>query len=204
MSWTFAPGAPVFLALGGGGIRGAAHLGVLDTLQAAGVTIGGIAGTSSGAILGALWMLAGTEEATRRIRAQAGTGVVPAVPDLAEGAPPPTGVRGLLRRAVRGAALVRMLSTRGLLSVETFLERTGRFVPEGRVEQLPLPFVVVATDHASGEEVWITRGSLVSALGASSAMPGLVPPVPWEGRRLQDGGAVAEIPVAAKRTSATA
>ncbi len=200
MTQPLAQGPSVVLALGGGGIRGAAHLGVLDTLTGAGVRLAGIAGTSSGALLGALWLMCGTAEATERIRAQAGAGVMPAVLDLAEGVPPPPGLRGVARRAVRGFALVRMLSTRGLLSVGSFLERTGRFVPDGLIEDLPVPFVAVATDHATGEEVWLSRGSLVCAVAASSAMPGLVPPIPWEGRRLQDGGAVAEIPVTAARS----
>jgi len=74
-----------------------------------------------------------------------------------------------------------------------------RLVPDCRIEDLPVPFVAVATDAASGAEVHLGSGSLTLAVAASSAMPGLVAPLPVDGLRLQDGGAVAEIPVMAAR-----
>jgi predicted acylesterase/phospholipase RssA len=66
----------VILALGGGGVRGLAHLGVLAELEKAGVEVRGIAGTSSGALMGALWLLNGAEPAIERARAFGKSGLV--------------------------------------------------------------------------------------------------------------------------------
>jgi len=70
-------------------------------------------------------------------------------------------------------------------------------IPDTALEELPRPFVAVATDLESGEEVRIREGSLRRALKASSAIPGVLPAVQFDGRLLVDGGVVAEIPVAA-------
>jgi len=68
-------------------------------------------------------------------------------------------------------------------------------VPFQRLEQAGLPLVVTATDLASGQPVYLSRGPLVPALMASSAMPGVFPPVELEGRLLVDGGMAADTPV---------
>jgi len=189
----------VVLALGGGGMRGVAHLGVLAELEAAGVRVRGIAGTSSGALLGALWLVEGTTGAVERVRSFVASGRARPVPDIAA----PTAGSGpgrAWRRFRHGMTLVTALLSRSHLTGEEVLDHVGFFLPERDVESLSRPFVAVATDNATGEEVWVGRGSLRLAVAASSAMPGLSPPIAWEGRRLQDGGAVAEIPVAAARS----
>jgi len=186
------------LALGGGGMRGVAHLGVLATFEAAGVRVRGIAGTSSGALLGALWILRGAAGAIERVREYVASGRARRMTDLAEDTDG-RGVGAGLRRLARAVALARLLARRSLLSPEAYLEHVAFFLPEQEIGELPTPFVAVATDTFSGEEVRLARGPLRLAVAASSAMPGLVPPVVWGERRLQDGGAVAEIPVAAAR-----
>ncbi|MCS7182215.1 MAG: hypothetical protein NZ869_03810, partial [Thermoanaerobaculum sp.] len=86
------------------------------------------------------------------------------------------------------------------LSEAQMLNAVRFFLPDQPIEALPAPFVAVATDSLTGEEVWLSKGSLVRAVAASSAMPGLVNPIAVDGRFLQDGGAVAEIPVRAARS----
>ncbi len=188
----------VVLALGGGGMRGVAHLGVLATLEAAGVRVRGVAGTSSGALLGALWLLEGTEGAIARVREYVASGRPRAMTDIGE-AVPGRGLGALVRRLGKTVALARLLLRRTLLSHQEYLEEVAFFLPDREIDTLPVPFAAVATDTFSGEEVALASGPLRLAVAASSAMPGLVPPIPWGDRRLQDGGAVAEIPVAAAR-----
>lgn len=186
----------VVVALGGGGVRGLAHLGVLHRLEEAGVAVRGVAGTSSGAVVGALWLSQG-DRARDLMRAFLATG--PAViPDVCDQAG-----QGWLRRQSGRLKLAWMLADmmlrRHRLALPQYLEQMARLVPDCRIEDLAVPFVAVATDAATGEEVHLSEGSLTLAVAASSAMPGLVAPVPVGGRRLQDGGAVAEIPVVAAR-----
>jgi NTE family protein len=187
----------VTVALGGGGARGLAHLGVLDELERGGVRAGGLAGTSSGALLGALWLLEGTDAAVARIRAFGRSPLGRRVTDPFADAP--ASRRHLLHRARRLVALLGLVVTRHRISQRTFLERVAFFLPDLEIAELPRPFVAVATDALTGREVRLASGRLRTVVAASSAMPGLVAPFEVDGRRLQDGGAVAEIPVAAAR-----
>jgi len=188
-----------YLALGGGGTRGLAHLGVLAELDAAGVRVRGIAGTSSGAMLGAMWLTLGSAGAIERVREFVRSGLARRMLDIGSDHRE-SGLAGALHRLRYAGAMVRAVLTRHVLTQEALLERVAFMVPDGDIERLPVPLVVVATDNATGAEVRIARGSLRRAVAASSAMPGLVAPFEIDGRHLQDGGAVAEIPVAAARS----
>lgn len=187
----------VAVALGGGGARGLAHLGVLDELEKGGVRVGAVAGTSSGALLGALWLLDGTDAAVARVRSFARSRLGRRLADpLADGL---AGRGDLLRRARHLVALFRLVVTRHQVERRTFIDVVAFFLPDVEIPQLPRPFVAVATDSLTGREVRLASGRLRLAVAASSAMPGLVAPFEIDGRRLQDGGAVAEIPVGAAR-----
>ena len=188
----------IVLALGGGGMRGVALLGLLAALDEEGVEVLGVAGTSSGALLGALWLVEGSEGAIARVREFVTSGRARAMTDIA-GESQGRGLRARLKRLAHGVALLRLMMRRTLLTDAQFMEHVGAFLPERAVDTLRKPFIAVATDNATGEEVHLKCGSLRRAVAASSAMPGLAPPVHWDGRRLQDGGAVAEIPVSAAR-----
>ena len=188
----------IVLALGGGGVRGLAHLGVLSEFERAGVSVAGVAGTSSGALMGALWLLYGAEPAIAKIRQFVESGVDPGVPDL-QGAGQHRSRPRVLRRLRHASVLLRTMLMGPPVTREELVRRIGSLLPAVAIESLALPLVVVATDSASGEEVRLSRGPLPLAVAASSAMPGLVAPLEVAGRRLQDGGAVAEVPVRAAR-----
>ncbi len=175
-------------------MRGVAHLGVLEVLAAKGVEVVGMAGTSSGALLGALWLTLGPG-AVERVRAFVTSGRARSMPDFHE-----LGQGSLWQRAKITLRVVHVLLRRSLLSEAQMLDYVRFFLPDEPIEALAVPFVAVATDTLTGEEVWLSRGSLVRAVAASSAMPGLVNPIAVDGRFLQDGGAVAEIPVRAARS----
>lgn len=188
----------VVLALGSGGMRGVAHLGVMAELAAAGVPFKGVAATSSGALLGAMFLLLGDPGAEERVREFIARGMGAKLPDIGE-IEGKTGLAGAVARVKRGLGLLRIVFTRNAMSHELFSSLVDFLVPDRRIEEMPVPFRVVTTDHATGDEVWLDRGPLRLAIAASSAMPGVVAPYHWDGRRLQDGGTVAEIPVRAAR-----
>ncbi len=189
--------APV-LALGGGGVRGLAHLGVLAEFEAARVRLGGLAGTSSGALMAALWLTRGSAGAIARVHEFVRAGLAASMPDLAAERAS-GGWRARFDHVRSLGVLARLLLRRNVMSHNEMLRRIGFLLADVAIEELPLPFVAVATDNATGREVRLRHGPVRLAVAASSAMPGLVAPLPWDGVRLQDGGAVAEIPVAAAR-----
>jgi NTE family protein len=187
------------VALGGGGARAIAHLGVLAELEAAGLAPPAVAGTSAGALMGALWMTLGAAGSIDRVRKFVHSGLGMRIFDIGD-MPHRGGPSGVLRRLRGGATLAALMWRRNILTSSEFKERVAFFLPDVTVESLPMPLVIVATDNATGEEVRLSTGPLRLAVAASSAMPGLVAPIAWGARRLQDGGAVAEVPVGAART----
>jgi NTE family protein len=160
----------VGLALGSGGARGAAHVGILKVLEREGVKVSAIAGSSIGAMVGGAYAagipLSRIEEEwlttsrTRLLRS-----FLPTFPraGLSSGA----GLRRYLRE----------------------------ILGDVRIEELPVPFAAVATDLDTGEPVVLREGPLVEAIRASTAIPGIFQPVRWEGRLLVDGGMVEPLPV---------
>lgn len=155
------------LVLGGGGGRGGAHLGVLATLRTQGVPIDLLVGTSIGGVIGVLHAAGHTDAA---ITATIGGKTLWDIFD------PDPGGTGLI-----GSNNLRALLS-GLLGERTFAD-------------LAIPCAVVATDLATGRVVVLDRGPLVEALLATTALPGLFPPVALDGMLLADGGIVDNLPV---------
>jgi NTE family protein len=83
----------------------------------------------------------------------------------------------------------------GLVRARRLFEFFEHELPGATIESLPRPFAAVGTDLRTGEEVWMRKGSLLDALQASVAMPGLITPTQREGRWLVDGGLVNPVPV---------
>jgi NTE family protein len=161
----------VALALGSGGARGYAHIGVIQELEAAGFQIVGIAGTSMGALVGGVYA-------------------------AGQLAPYADWVRTLTQRDV-----LRLLDPAftgpGAFRAEKIFARVTELVGHTRIEDLPIPFTAVATDLSAHKEVWFQRGRLDAAIRASIAIPGLITPVVMDGRLLVDGGLMNPIPVVA-------
>lgn len=161
------------LVLGAGGARGWCHIGVLRALDAMGVRPDVIAGTSIGAVVGAARAADRLEALENWARAQTRRSILGLVDARLTGG----GVVG-------GAGIVAMLRGLGLPEV---------------IEDLPIPFIAVATDLRNGREVWLRSGDLVGAVRASVAIPGLISPQQLDGRWLLDGGLVNPVPVSAAR-----
>lgn len=193
------------LVLGGGSARGIAHIGVIKALEELRVPVDAIAGSSMGSVVGALYAAgySGAEletfaveldwtavfdDSTVRERAtfRRKTDDVGFLADgylSFEGGSPvlPDGI-------VQGQSLWLTLST---LMVD------ARAV--SHFDDLPIPFRAVAMDLSTGNVVTLEKGDLAAATLASMALPGLIPPVEIDGRRLIDGGFIDNLPVSTAR-----
>jgi NTE family protein len=161
------------IALGGGAARGWAHIGVLKSLIAAGLEPDIVAGTSIGAVAGACFV----------------TGRLNALEDFA---------CGLTRRRIFGFLDFNFAGS-GLITGQRLSTRLEQHLQQFNIEQLERRFVAVATELGTGHEVWLNKGSLVNALKASFALPGIFRPVQINGRWLIDGALVNPIPVSVCR-----
>lgn len=156
------------IALGSGSARGWAHIGVLRALAEQGIAPDFIAGCSMGAMVGAACAAGRIEELETWALSLDWKGVV-----------------GLLDLGLRG----------GLIKGERLLNLFhGQFV-ECQFSELALPFAAVATDLATGKELWLREGKVSDAVRASCTVPGLFQPVWRDGRYVVDGSVVNPIPV---------
>jgi len=162
----------ITLALSGGGVKGFAHIGVLRVLEMEGFHIRGIAGTSAGGLVGALYA-AGYS------------------PDEMEAS---------LRDIDQGNLFSRMHgdgpSLLGLAGVTAILRE---LIGDRGYHDLRLPLALTATDLSSGLPVVIKQGRLIDAVLATSAVPGVFPAKSMDGHLLVDGGVTNPIPVAEAR-----
>ena len=165
-----APRKPtVALALGAGGAKGLAHIGVIEELEAQGFQITAIAGTSMGALVGGVYAM-GKLDIYRDW-----------VCTLAK-----LDVFKLLDWTFSGG---------GLIKGERIIGTLRELIGDVCIEELPLAFTAVATDLDREREVWLTRGSLFDAIRASIAIPTVFRPHTIDGRRLLDGALLNPLPV---------
>jgi NTE family protein len=160
----------VALALGSGGARGYAHIGVIHELRERNYDIVGVAGSSMGALVGGL-------QAADKLD------------DFAEWA------KALTQRAVL-RLLDPSLTAAGVLRAEKILDAVRDILGEATIEDLPIPYTAVSTDLISGKSVWLQRGPVDAAIRASIAIPGVITPYVLDGRLLADGGILDPLPMA--------
>lgn len=159
----------IALVLSGGGARGLAHIGAIETLESHGYEITSIAGCSMGALIGGMYA----------------AGKLPEVKDW---------VLALDRRKV--LSLVDFsLSLTHLVKGDRVMEALKEIVPDVNIEDLPIPYTAVATDWNSGKEVVFDHGSLYDAIRASISIPLFLNPVRREDMLLVDGGLVNSLPL---------
>lgn len=162
----------IVVALGGGGVKGHAHIGVLRVLEREGFHIRGIAGTSAGGLWGSFFALGlSPDEIQERM-----TGV--------------DAVKLYTRRPEDGPAVM------GVHGIEQLLRSV---YADCSFRDLKLPFAVTAVDLDSAEAVVMRHGALVEALLATIAVPGIFPPAHIGGRMLIDGGILNPVPVSVAR-----
>lgn len=161
----------VALVLGGGGLRGFAHLGVLRALEEAGIEPDIVVGSSAGAVVGAAYA---SGLSASQIEAIAG--------DL------------------KPSSLIDLtFSTSGLMRGDHIASWISTLTAGAAIEAFPRRFAAVATDLNSGSAVLLDKGSPGRAVQASAAVPGVNVPVAYPGGHLVDGGVSSLIPVRAAR-----
>lgn len=168
-------GESVVLALGAGGARGLAQIGVLEVLQERGLYIEAVAGTSCGALVGGAFAAGKLDE-----------------------------LRDWLLRT-RRSQMLRLLdpgmSRPAMFTGNRLVHALREVVGEPRIEELPIDFTAVAVDLLRQREVWLRHGDLWDALRASFAIPGIFTPLTIAGMELVDGGLLAPLPITATRMS---
>ncbi|MFP4375204.1 MAG: patatin-like phospholipase family protein [Spirochaetaceae bacterium] len=157
----------VGLALGGGAARGIAHVGVLKVLEAHGVDIDYVAGTSAGSLIGALYCSGYTWQQIRDIVADVNWG------DLVQPA---------------------LFSSKGLVNPSKLEKLLDKLISKKTFEELSIPLNVVAVDLLTGELYIFREGSVARAVRASSSIPGMFSPLEWNGMVLIDGGVKNNVP----------
>ncbi len=192
------------LALGSGGARGLAHVGVMAVLEEAGLAPACIAGTSMGSMIGALYAeCTNAEEVARRLWAYTADAKFKASWEPFVEDDELEGERSLfseLRRSLQRKILTfKTFSSPSQQSAEALFEPLRRLFTVENIEDLELPFACVAVDLFSGEPRIFDHGYLISAIYASSAIPGVFPPLPYGGQLLVDGGGPYRVPVGVAR-----
>jgi NTE family protein len=158
----------VGLALGRGSARGWSHIGVIMGLEEIGVRPGVVAGTSIGALVGAVYVSGQLKEFAEWVQKLTVRDVV-----------------GLLDFTLSG----------GFVKGEKLFGFFHEHHKNPNIEDLEQRFVSVATEMKSGREIWITEGPILPAARASCAIPGVFSPVKFNGRWMLDGGLVNPVPV---------
>ncbi|MGV8997899.1 MAG: patatin-like phospholipase family protein [Parvibaculaceae bacterium] len=161
------------IALGAGVARGWAHIGVMRVLTDAGIHADIVSGTSIGALVGGCYV----------------AGRLGPLEEFA---------RGLTRRRVLGLVDFRFRSS-GLIGDAKLAALMTTHLGDLRIEDMERTFVAVATELSTGHEVWLREGSIVQAVRASYALPGVFAPVPVDNRWLIDGAVVNPVPVSVAR-----
>lgn len=195
------PAPRIGLVLGGGGARGAAHIGVVEELERLRVPVHCVAGTSMGALVAGAWV-AGRSPAEMRAALQAADwkemfldGAGDADLDLRARRLRQRFLPGSETGIVDGSAVTPPALLQGQ-RIKFFLNALVRAeTGEPLIERLPLPLSIIATDIGTGERVVMRDGPLTEAMRASMAVPGLLAPLSWRGRKLVDGGLVDNVPV---------
>ena len=159
----------VALVLSSGGAKGLAHIGAIEELEAQGFRITSVAGCSMGALIGGVYATGKLEEFREWMKTVDRKKML----EL-------TDFSFSLNHIVKGTRII-----------EAIME----FVPDVRIEDLPIPYCAVATDWKSGREIVFCKGSLFEAIRASISLPSFYEPVQRDGMILIDGGVTNPIPM---------
>lgn len=187
------------VALGGGGARGLAHIGLLKILDQHKIKIDAISGCSMGAIVGGLYAYFGNAEAVEDFVIK--TTQSEKYLEL--------GIEKIKKRSEYGDKnyfeqffdfIGTSIQFIKLINRYSFFdeERTNDifdFIPDVSIESLKIKFFVVASDLISGQEIIFSEGSLRKTLKASAAIPGIFPPVSYKNYLLVDGSVTDLVPV---------
>lgn len=203
------PRLKVGVVLGGGGAKGAAHIGVLKYIEDMGIPVDYVAGTSMGSIIGGMYALGySPEELTQLIASMDWSEYIGNKIDrsmMSEEARSrnasivlnvPFSLESLFDRDSKSSFISQLPSAyvNNSSLINLFNDLCVGYQEEMDFNDLPIPFACVATDMISGEEVVMRSGSVPAAMRASMAIPGLFSPVAIGDKLLVDGGLVNNFP----------
>jgi len=160
----------VAIALGSGGARGYAHIGVIEEIEARGWEVVGVAGSSMGAVIGGLYVAGGMESYR----------------DWVVG----LGRRDVMRLVEPG------MGGAGLLRASKVMSQVSKHLGDLNIEDARMPYTAVAVDLVSEREIWFTAGPMIEAMRGSIAIPSVFTPLVKNGMVLADGGLLNPVPVA--------
>ena len=188
------------IALGGGGVRGLAHIGVLKVLEEEGIPISCITGSSVGAVVGAAYAQTPNAEALlRRFRRtlknfkfykDVEEACKSEYEDVQES------FWGQVSRKVKQRIVINVARSKNeLYPAEPMIEVIKELLEAGNIEDTDIPIGIIAMDLHTGDPIVMTDGDIVKAVVASSSVTGYIRPVELDDYLLTDGGAIAPIPV---------
>ncbi len=158
----------VALVLGSGGARGTAHIGVIRELEEQGFEITSISGTSMGALVGGVYAAGKLDEYESWLRSLGKMDIFNLV-DFT-------------------------LSTSGIIKADRVLREIKKFIPDQKIEELPIKYSAVVTDFKQRKEVVLTEGSLFEAIRGSISIPLVITPVLRSDTIFVDGGVLNPVP----------
>ena len=203
------PRPKVGVVLGGGGAKGASHIGVLKYLEELGIPIDYVAGTSMGSIIGGLYAMGySPDELAQLIAEMDWSQYVGNSMDRSAMSEEnrqrystmvvniPFSLEGLLYKTENSTPVSFMPSAyvNNTALINLFNNLCVGYQKEMDFNDLPIPFACVATNIKTGKEVVIRHGSVPTAMRASMAIPGVFTPVYMDGQLLVDGGLVNNFP----------
>jgi NTE family protein len=171
----------IALALGGGGIRGVAHLGVLHALEQEGFKIRAVAGTSAGGMVAAVYAAGWRPKQ-----------IIEVFRDVNQ------------EQIFSFGGSQHLFSNHSILGLQVITEMLNHFLEDQSFEDLQIPCAVTAVDMETLQEVILQEGSVLEAVLATIAIPGVFPPLKRGDTHLVDGGVLDPVPVQTARTLAPA
>jgi NTE family protein len=159
----------IALVLASGGARGMAHIGVIEELEKHNFKISAVAGSSFGAVVGGIYATGHLKEFKNWLLE--------------------------LDKMDVFRLMDFTLSTHGFIKANKVFNEIKDFITDIKIEDLPLPFIAVAVDPHTQQEVTFKSGSLYDAIRASVAVPGVIEPYIIDGKELIDGGVLNPIPM---------
>ena len=186
------------IALGGGGVRGAAHVGVLQEMDSAGIKIDRIAGVSAGAVIGCLYAYSldgkWVEDHFRNIWSSQSLSGLSSKTFFDNGSTK-SFLGGIKRTLTDYVIALISLHRNSLIKNDQLREILELLVPVDNFDQLEIPLKIISTDIASGKDVISEEGNLIDALIKSCSIPGIMEPVIEGERVIVDGGVSMPIPI---------
>ncbi len=194
-------GSPkVALVLSGGGARGFAHIPVIEAVEAAGIPIDFVLGTSMGSLVGGLYAVGYSPQDIRDLIDQH------SMVDLFASTPLPPPPKASLLNDPRHYNLFQIAlddkgvgTASGMLGDQKILQMLNgalsRVTVVNNFDDLEIPFRAIGADLVSGERIVFSEGSIVTAIRSSISIPGIFAPYPVDGRLVVDGGVVDNLPI---------